>query len=246
MLALRVAGGPSQQGLSAHPSPLPASRYAPFGAASERPTSARTHDAPPPPQAQARHRDPRGLRYDGVDDAELNWRLDSRASLSDYAIVVLRARPGPHAPDFDSSDVRTLDLVAKAGGGAPRQDAYYVHKAMIAVGSRRSELLGRRMREAEAAAPDGRSSEANVHETVMLEGAADAMGTVLDFCYYPDRALDIAVQLMLLNFYCNLTLEDGEEIPDPAPVPPSPSVPSLPSPPSSFLPSYHVSDFWTS
>ena len=94
-------------------------------------------------------------------------------------------------------------------------------------------------------ASDGRSSEANVHEVVMLEGVTNVMRTVLGFCYYPDRALDIAVQLMLLNFYCNLTLEDGEEIPDPAPVPPSPSVPSLPSPPSSFLPSYHVSDFET-
>jgi len=73
-----------------------------------------------------------------------------------------------------------------------------VHKAMIAVGSRRSELLGRRIREAEntarGGAPDGHSSEMNVHETVMLESAADAMGMVLDFCYYPDRALHINVE----------------------------------------------------
>ena len=41
----------------------------------------------------------------------------------------------------------------------------------------------------EAAAPDGCSLDANVHETVMLEGTADAMGTVLDFC-----ALDIAME----------------------------------------------------
>lgn len=73
---------------------------------------------------------------------------------------------------------------------------YYVHKAMIAVGSRRSELLGRRIREAEASGgdPDAHSSGADVHETVMLEGAADAMTAVLDFCYYRDQDLAINVE----------------------------------------------------
>ena len=44
-----------------------------------------------------------------------------------------------------------------------------------------------------ATPPDGRCSKANLHEMIMLEGAADAIGMVLDFCYYSGRALDIAV-----------------------------------------------------
>lgn len=146
----------------------------------------------------------RAGRYDGVDDDELNWRLDSYASLSDYTIVINRARPGRYAPDFDTADVAGIDFVTESNG-ALKQDVYYVHKAMIAVGSRRSELLGRRIREAESrgASPDGHSSEVNIHETVMLDSAADAMGIVLDFCYYPDRPLDInkenAVPLVYLG-----------------------------------------------
>lgn len=146
------------------------------------------------------------LQYDGIDDKELNWRLDSYASLSDYTIIVNRARPGPYAPDFDLSDLSSIEFIsANSVAGLPKADTYYVHKAMIAVGSRRSELLGRRIREAAITSgrstPDGHFSEANVHETVMLEGAADAMGAVLDFCYYPDRALDIHVENALPLMY---------------------------------------------
>ena len=55
-------------------------------------------------------------------------------------------------------------------------------------------MLGRRIREAESTSrPDGHSSDVNVHETVMLESAADAMGIVFDFCYYPDKKLDINI-----------------------------------------------------
>ena len=97
-----------------------------------------------------------------------------------------------------------------------------MHKALIAVGPRRSERLGRRIREAEAATRDGvlpheRSSEAHVHETVMLEGAADAMSAALDFCYYPDRPLDItannAVPLVYLGkrYKIRALLEQAEE-----------------------------------
>ncbi|KAL3763845.1 hypothetical protein ACHAW5_006263 [Stephanodiscus triporus] len=135
-------------------------------------------------------------RYDGVEDDELNWRLDSYVSLSDFTIIVNRANPGPHAPDFETLDVAGIDFVV-GSGGVPKQDIYYVHKAMIAVGSHRSELLGRRIREAEnsrGGAPDGHSSEVNVHETVMLESAANAMGMVLDFCYNPDCPLDVNVE----------------------------------------------------
>ena len=135
---------------------------------------------------------PIGTPYDGVDDAELNWRLDSYAMLSDYTIVVKRALPGAHAPDFEVDDVNAIDFVMDSN--APKSDVYYVHKAMIAVGSRRSELLGRRIREAETTSrPDGHSSDVNVHETIMLESAADAMGIVFDFCYYPDKQLDINI-----------------------------------------------------
>ncbi|KAL7457435.1 hypothetical protein ACHAWC_008974 [Mediolabrus comicus] len=136
--------------------------------------------------------EPIGTPYDGVDDAELNWRLDSYAMLSDYTIVVKRALPGAHAPDFEVDDVNAIDFVMDSN--APKVDVYYVHKAMIAVGSRRSELLGRRIREAESTSrPDGHSSDVNVHETIMLESAADAMGIVFDFCYYHDKKLDINI-----------------------------------------------------
>ncbi|KAL7541508.1 hypothetical protein ACHAXR_010989, partial [Thalassiosira sp. AJA248-18] len=155
---------------------------------------------------------PMASRYDGVDDDELNWRLDCYASLSDYTIVVNRARPGPYAPDFDTADVSAIDFVVEspsggvgAGSSTPKKDVYYVHKALIAVGSRRSELLGRRIREAERNSSrgrrgpeDGHLSEAlheeKVHEVVMLESAANAMGMVLDFCYYHDRELEINVE----------------------------------------------------
>ena len=131
-------------------------------------------------------------RYDGVDDDELNWRLDSYAMLSDYTIIVRRALPGPHAPDFEIDDANAIDF--SMDSGTPKFDSYYVHKAMIAVGSRRSELLGRRIREADSTSrPDGHSSDVNVHETIMLESAADAMGIVLDFCYYPDKPLEINI-----------------------------------------------------
>ena len=148
---------------------------------------------------------PRPSRYDGVDDDELTWRLNRHASLSDYTIVINRARPGPYAPDFDTTDVDGIDFVEGTSGGSPQRDVYYVHKAMIAVGSRRSELLGRRIRDAETATrgPDGHSSEVNVHETVMLESAANAMSDVLDFCYYNNRVmeltLDNAVPLVYLS-----------------------------------------------
>jgi len=135
-------------------------------------------------------------RYDGVEDDELNWRLDSYVSLSDFTIIVNRARPGPDAPDFETLDFSSIDFVTGSSGG-PKQDVYYVHKAMIAVGSRRSELLGRRIRDAEnsrGGAPDGHSSEVNVHETVMLESAANTMGVVLDFCYNPECLLDVNVE----------------------------------------------------
>jgi len=159
----------------------------------------------------------RAGRYDGVDDDELNWRLDAYASLSDYSIVVNRARPGPYAPDFDTSDISGIDFVSEEGDGL-KQDVYYVHKAMIAVGSRRSELLGRRIREAENRddATDSNSSEVNAHETIMLESAADAMGSVLDFCYYHDHPLDIhkenAVPLVYLGkrYKIRALLEEAE------------------------------------
>ena len=160
-----------------------------------------------PPQRQG-SQIARAGRYDGVDDDELNWRLDAYVSLSDYSIVINRARPGPYAPDFDTTDVTGIDFVAETSSngvqGALKQDKYYVHKAMIAVGSRRSELLGRRIREAESrgTSPEA-TSEVNIHETVMLESAADAMGSVLDFCYYHDQPLDIhkenAVPLVYLG-----------------------------------------------
>eukprot|EP00578_Thalassiosira_sp_NH16_P008993 CAMPEP_0181111688 /NCGR_PEP_ID=MMETSP1071-20121207/19406_1 /TAXON_ID=35127 /ORGANISM="Thalassiosira sp., Strain NH16" /LENGTH=1546 /DNA_ID=CAMNT_0023195593 /DNA_START=42 /DNA_END=4683 /DNA_ORIENTATION=+ len=149
----------------------------------------------------------RSSRYDGVDDDELNWRLDSYASLSDFTIVVHRARPGPYAPNFDTADVCRIDFVmdpSNSSSSRPKRDVYYAHKAMIAVGSRRSELLGRRIRDAEnSSSIDDRPSDANVHETVMLESAANAMGAVLDFLYYPDRSLEIdatnAVPLVYLG-----------------------------------------------
>jgi hypothetical protein len=134
-------------------------------------------------------------RYDGVEDDELNWRLDSYVSLSDFTIIVNRARPGQYAPDFETLDFSSIDFVT-GSSGEPKQDVYYVHKAMIAVGSRRSELLGRRIRDAEnsrGGAPDGHS-EVNVHETVMLESAANTMGVVLDFCYNPECLLDVNVE----------------------------------------------------
>jgi hypothetical protein len=69
---------------------------------------------------------------------------------------------------------------------------------MLAVGHNRSELLGRRIRDAESTArggsPDGHSSDVNVHETILLEGAADVMGLMLDFCYFPERPVDISVE----------------------------------------------------
>ena len=172
-------------------------------------SAAISHAQQPPPT-----RPP--TRYDGVDDDELNWRLDSYVSLSDFTIIVNRAYPGRYSPDFATTDVSGIDFVTdptSSDGGiatttttttTPKRDVYYVHKAMLAVGSRRSEWLGRRIRDAENSSlarggdgsggnPDGHSSEVNVHETVMLESAADAMSVVLDFCYYPDYPLEINV-----------------------------------------------------
>ncbi|KAL3803217.1 hypothetical protein HJC23_003492 [Cyclotella cryptica] len=147
---------------------------------------------PPRPNSQAR-----SLRFDGVDDEELNWRLDCYASLSDFTIVVHRALPGPFAPDFDVVDRNAIDVVIGTDG-SPLIDVYYVHKVMLAVGHNRSELLGRRIRDAESTSregsPDGHSSDVNVHETVLLEGAADVMGVMLDFCYFPERPVDISVE----------------------------------------------------
>ena len=139
----------------------------------------------------------RSSRYDGVDDDELNWRLDSYVSLSDFTIVVTRALPGPYAPDFTTGDPSMFEFVTEQGSSTPKADVYYVHKAMIAVGSRRAELLGRMIREAESTARGfgAHSSEnAAVHNTIMLESAADAIPAVLDFMYYPDRELDMSVE----------------------------------------------------
>ncbi|KAL7542059.1 hypothetical protein ACHAXR_011492 [Thalassiosira sp. AJA248-18] len=122
---------------------------------------------------------------------ELNWSLGPNVSSSDFTIVVKRARPGPYAPDFDTTDVSSIDFVLESGG-SPKSDVYHVHKDRVATGSRRSELLARRIPEA-GDEPDGHSSEDNIHVTVMLESAADAMGMLLDFCYYPDRELDMNV-----------------------------------------------------
>jgi len=47
-------------------------------------------------------------------------------SLSDFTIIVNRANPGPHAPDFETLDVAGIDFVVGSGGG-PKQDVYYVH-----------------------------------------------------------------------------------------------------------------------
>jgi hypothetical protein len=135
-------------------------------------------------------------RYDGVEDDELNWRLDSQVSLSDYTIIVNRAKAGPYAPDFETTDLSGINFVT-GSYGEPKKDIYFVHKAMIAVGSRRSELLGRRIREAEnsrGSALNGHSFELDVHETIMLESAANAMSVVLDFCYNPDCSLDVNVE----------------------------------------------------
>jgi len=138
----------------------------------------------------------RSSRYDGVDDDELNWRLDSYVSLSDYTIVVTRALPGPYAPDFTTGDPSMFEFVVEQGSSTPKADVYYVHKAMIAVGSRRAELLGRMIREAESARGFGAHSSENAteHNTIMLESAADAFPAVLDFMYYPDRELDMSVE----------------------------------------------------
>ena len=69
-------------------------------------------------------------RYDGVDDDELNWRMDCYASLSDFTIVVHRALPGPFAPDFEVSDINLID-VALDVDRSPSVDVYHVHKVMV-------------------------------------------------------------------------------------------------------------------
>ena len=138
----------------------------------------------------------KSIRYDGVDDDELNWRLDSRISLSDFTIIVNRALPGPSAPDFETLNLSDIDFVTGGSNGRPKQDVYHIHKAMIAVGSRRSELLGRRIREAENSSRDSspETTEINVHNTIMLESAADVLPQVLDFCYHPESSLDLNVE----------------------------------------------------
>lgn len=138
---------------------------------------------------------PRSSRYDGVGDEELNWRLDCYASLSDFTIVVHRALPGPFAPDFDVADINLIDA-SLGTDGSPIVDVYYVHRVMLAVGGARSELLGRRIRDAEVIAEnsmDGSSVGDNIHETILLESAAESIPIVLDFCYFPDRPIDITV-----------------------------------------------------
>jgi len=118
---------------------------------------------------------------------------------------------------------------------------YYVHKAMIAVGSCRSKLLGRRIHAAVNSSrnthPDGHSSQVNVHQTVKLESAANTMGMVLDFCYHHDRPLDINVESaaprvylgkraliiineLIINNYYSYFLEScrGGRVPYPQPV----------------------------
>lgn len=138
----------------------------------------------------------KSIRYDGVDDDELNWRLDPRISLSDFTIIVKRALPGPFAPDFETLDLSNIDFVTGGSNGRPKQDVYHVHKAMIAVGSRRSELLGRRIREAENSSRDAspETTEVNIHNTIMLESAADVLPQVLDFCYHPESTVDLNVK----------------------------------------------------
>jgi hypothetical protein len=142
-----------------------------------------------------RSNQPRSSRYDGVDDDELNWRLDCYASLSDFTIVVHRALEGPFAPDFDVVDINLIDMELGTDG-SPVIDVYYVHRVMLAVGGARSELLGRRIRDAEVVAEnsgEGVPTGINVHETILLGSAADAIPIVLDFCYFPDRPIDITV-----------------------------------------------------
>ena len=74
-------------------------------------------------------------RYDGVDDDELNWRMDCYASLSDFTIVVHRALPGPFAPDFDVSDINLIDVALDADR-SPLVDVYHVHKVMVSASLR--------------------------------------------------------------------------------------------------------------
>ncbi|KAL7464350.1 hypothetical protein ACHAXS_004686 [Conticribra weissflogii] len=153
-----------------------------------------------PHYARSLNYDPNPSSHDGVPDEELNWRLDSYVSLSDFTIVVQRALPGPLAPDFDSGTTQGIDFILDSDG-SPRTDVYHVHKVMLAVGSRRSEYLGRLIREADgtsvgwgSSSPDNHSSDITVHETILLESAANSMGAVLDFCYYQDRELDINLE----------------------------------------------------
>mmetsp|Transcript_29906 Transcript_29906/g.58110 ORF Transcript_29906/g.58110 Transcript_29906/m.58110 type:complete len:1495 (-) Transcript_29906:54-4538(-) len=162
-----------------------------------RPSALLNSRARGPHYARTFNYDPNPSSHDGVPDEELNWRLDSYVSLSDFTIVVQRALPGPLAPDFDGGNAQGIDFILDSDG-SPRTDVYHVHKVMLAVGSRRSEYLGRLIREADGTAvgwgsssPDNHSSDITVHETVLLESAASAMGAVLDFCYYQDRELDI-------------------------------------------------------
>jgi hypothetical protein len=144
-----------------------------------------------------RNSQPRSSRYDGVDDDELNWRLDCYASLSDFTIVVHRALPGPFAPDFDVPDHNMIDVI-KGADGSPQMDIYYVHRVMLAVGGNRSEFLGRRIRDAESTSgvdsPRVHCADVSVHEAIMLEGAADTMEIVLDYCYFPHKPVDITVK----------------------------------------------------
>ena len=145
-------------------------------------------------------------KYDGVEDDELNWRLDCYSSLSDFTIVVHRALPGPFAPDFDVADINLIDA-ALGADGSPLVDVYYVHKVMLAVGGARSELLGRRIRDAEMMMESeggvGRVPGGNMHETILLGSAADSFEVLLDFCYFPDRPVNLtltnAVPLIYLS-----------------------------------------------
>ena len=155
----------------------------------------------PPRSIQAK-----SSKYDGIEDDELNWRLDCYSSLSDFTIVVHRALPGPFAPDFDVADINLIDA-ALGADGSPVVDVYYVHKVMLAVGGARSELLGRRIRDAEmimeSEGSDGQAISGNVHETILLGSAADAFEVVLDFCYFPDKPVNLtlnnAVPLVYLS-----------------------------------------------
>ena len=76
----------------------------------------------------------------------------------------------------------------------------------MAVGGNRSELLSRRIRDAgieTESSPGAPTLHGDIHETILLGGAADSFDIVLDCCYFPDKPIDItadnAVPLVYLG-----------------------------------------------